>query len=308
MKAKYVHPLTDFGFKKIFGEEPNKDLLINFLNGLLRGREKIIDLTYINNEHLGKRERDRKAVFDLYCTNEEGEKFIVEVQRVKQQFFKDRSLYYSTFAIQEQARKGKDWMYELRNVYTIGILDFEFDDSNENQFHHIVKLVETTSNKVFYDKLTFVFLEIPKFDKQLHELENDYEKWLFAFKNLHKLADRPDNLQEGVFKRLLEIAEVAQYDEKQQFVYKESLKDYWDLKSVIHTYFSEGKEEGKIEGREEGKIEGREEGKIEGREEGKKEQAIKTAVTLLKNNIDLSIIFTSTGISIEELEKLKSEL
>ncbi len=229
MINKYINLFTDFGFKKIFGEESNKDLLISFLNELLRDREKIVDLTYLNNEHVGKSDRDRKAVFDLYCTNEKDEKFIVEVQRVKQQFFKDRSLYYSTFAIQEQARKGKDWMYELRNVYTIGILDFEFDDSDENHFYHNVKLMETTTKKVFYDKLTFVFLEIPKFDKQLGELENDYEKWLFAFKNLHKLADRPNNLQEGVFKRLLEIAEVAQYDKKEQFVYQESLKDYWDL-------------------------------------------------------------------------------
>jgi predicted transposase/invertase (TIGR01784 family) len=279
MTDKYINLFTDFGFKKIFGEEPNKDLLINFLNGLLKDREVIVDLTYLNNEHLGKRERDRKAVFDLYCTNEKDEKFIVEVQRVKQQFFKDRSLYYSTFAIQEQARKGKDWMYELRNVYTIGILDFEFDNSNPEQFHHNVKLVDTISNKVFYDKLTFVFLEIPKFDKQLDELENDYEKWLFAFKNLHKLADRPDNLQEGVFKRLLEIAEVAKYNKKQQSVYQESLKDYWDLNSVVHTYFTDGK----------------------------KVQANETALVLLKSNVDLAIISASTGLSMEELEKLKSE-
>jgi predicted transposase/invertase (TIGR01784 family) len=160
--------------------------------------------------------------------------------------------------------------------------------------------METTTNKVFYDKLTFVFLEIPKFDKQLHELENDYEKWIFAFKNLHKLADRPDNLQEGVFRRLLEIAEVAQYDKKEQFVYQESLKDYWDLKSSMETYFMEGKEEGRELGRQEGRQ--------EGIEEGKKEQAIKTAITLLKSNVDLSIISTSTGLSVEELEKLKNEL
>jgi predicted transposase/invertase (TIGR01784 family) len=284
MTDKYINLFTGFGFKKIFGEESNKDLLISFLNELLKDREIIIDLTYLNNEHLGKGERDRKAVFDLYCTNEKEEKFIVEVQRVKQQFFKVRSLYYSTFAIQEQARKGKDWMYELRNVYTIGILDFEFDDSHPNQFNHNVKLVETISNTVFYDKLTFVFLEIPKFDKQLDELENDYEKWLFAFKNLHKLADRPDNLQEGVFKRLLEIAEVAKYNKKQQSVYQESLKDYWDLNSVVHTYFTDGKIE------------------------GKKEQAIETAISLLKNNVDLTIISASTGLSMEELKKLKSEL
>ncbi len=295
MTDRYINLFTDFGFKKIFGEEPNKDLLINFLNGLLKDREKIIDLTYLNNEHLGKGQRDRKAVFDLYCTNEEGEKFIVEVQRVKQQFFKDRSLYYSTFAIQEQARKGKDWNYELRNVYTIGVLDFEFDDSEPDQFHHNVKLIETNSNKVFYDKLTFVFLEIPKFKKQLEELENDYERWLFAFKNLHKLADKPNNLQEGVFRRLLEIAEVAKYNKKEQFVYQESLKDYWDLQSVAHTYFSEGKEEG------------REEGKEEGKKEGKQEQAIQSALVGIKKGLDNQFIKEMTGLSDEKINELREK-
>ena len=112
-------------------------------------REKIVNLTYLNTKHLGKSDRDRKAIYDLYCTNEEGERFIVEVQRIKQKFFKDRSLYYSTFATQEQALKGKEWKYELRNVYTIRILDFVFDDSNSNQFYHNVKLVETFLNKIF---------------------------------------------------------------------------------------------------------------------------------------------------------------
>ncbi|WP_338767649.1 Rpn family recombination-promoting nuclease/putative transposase [Bernardetia sp. ABR2-2B] len=281
MTEKYINLFTDFGFKKIFGEEPNKDLLISFLNELLRDREEIIDLTYLNTEHLGKSDRDRKAIYDLYCTNQEGEKFIIEVQRVKQQFFKDRSLYYSTFAIQEQALKGKDWKYELYNVYTIGILDFVFDDSNSNQFHHNVKLVETNSNKVFYDKLTFVFLEIPKFDKKLEELENDYEKWLFAFKNLHKLADRPDNLQEGVFRRLLEVAEVAKYDKEDQFVYQESLKEYWDLKSSMDTYF------------------------MEGMEEGAEKQAIKTAIAGIKDGFNNSLLMKLTDLSEEQINMLR---
>ncbi len=252
-------------------------------------------MTYLNTEHLGKTDRDRKAIYNLYCTNQEGEKFIVEVQRIKQQFFKDRSLYYSTFAIQEQALKGKDWKYELRNVYTIGILDFEFEDSDSNQFHHNVKLVETTSNRIFYEKLTFVFLEIPKFDKKLEELESDYERWLFAFKNLHKLANRPDNLQAGVFRRLLEVAEVAKYDKKEQFVYQESLKDYWDLKSSMDTYFLEGKEEGREEGREEGK------------EEGKQQQAIESALIGIKEGAGNALLVKMTGLSEEEINKLREK-
>jgi len=132
IKEKFINPFTDFGFKKIFGSEPNKDLLIDFLNELLKSKEKIKNLNYKKTEHLGSTDADRKAIFDLYCENEKGEKFIVELQKVKQQFFKDRSLYYATFPIQEQAIKG-EWNYELKAVYCVGILDFVFDDKDKDR-------------------------------------------------------------------------------------------------------------------------------------------------------------------------------
>ena len=104
---KYINPFTDYGFKKLFGEELNKDLLLDFLNELLSKEQGLItDLTYLKSEHLGTTEVDRKAIFDLYCENERGEKFIVELQKSKQNFFKDRRLYYSTFPIREQAKRA----------------------------------------------------------------------------------------------------------------------------------------------------------------------------------------------------------
>ncbi len=99
--GKNLNPLTDFGLKKLFGSEPNKDLLIDFLNQILPEKHKIETLTYAQNEHLGVSEIDRKAIFDLYCIGETGEKFIVEIQKAKQNYFKNRSVFYSTFPIQE---------------------------------------------------------------------------------------------------------------------------------------------------------------------------------------------------------------
>lgn len=127
MKAKYINPFTDFGFKKIFGEEASKPLLIDFLNALLRQTHQIIDLNFKNTEQLGQTEADRKAVYDIYCEDENGEKFIVELQKAKQNYFKERTIYYSTFPIREQAERG-EWNYNLKAVYCIGILDFTFDD------------------------------------------------------------------------------------------------------------------------------------------------------------------------------------
>lgn len=242
---KYINPFTDYGFKKLFGEEPNKDLLLDFLNELLKGEQGIIkDLTYLKTEQLGASDIDRKAIFDLYCENEQGEKFIVELQKSKQNFFKDRTVYYSTFPIREQGKRA-DWDYELKAVYTIAILDFVFDsDKNEpEKFRYDVKLTDTETQKVFYNKLTFIYLEMPKFNKSVDTLMSRFEKWLYVIKNLNRLNRIPDALRENIFEKLFETAEIAKFTPEQVRSYEDSLKYYRDLKNSLDT----AKVEGKIE-------------------------------------------------------------
>ena len=223
---RYVNFYTDFAFKKLFGTEVNKELLISFLNALLKGREEIRDISYLNTEHLGTQEYDRRAVFDVYCTNERGEYFLVEMQKGEQQFFKDRSVYYSTFAIREQAPRG-EWDYGLKGIYTIGIQNFCYD-ATDPSYYHEVKLMDTATKEVFYDKLTFIYLEMPKFTKTEAELETLFDKWLYAIRNLASLMERPRALQEKVFQYLFEAAEIAKFDRKERFEYEESLKNYRD--------------------------------------------------------------------------------
>ena len=162
IKEKYVNPFTDFGFKKLFGTELNKDLLIDFLNQVvLPNRHKIAELSYAKNEQIGNTEIDRKAIFDLYCVGTNGERFIVEMQKAKQNYFKDRSIFYSSFPIQEQAKRG-DWDFKLSEIYTVGILDFVFtEDSNEKEVRHEVQLKDQNC-RVFYDKLTFIYPVMPR--------------------------------------------------------------------------------------------------------------------------------------------------
>ncbi|MDP5140337.1 MAG: Rpn family recombination-promoting nuclease/putative transposase [Spirosomaceae bacterium] len=244
---KYINPFTDYGFKKLFGEEINKDLLLDFLNELLREEQGLItDLTYLKTEQLGTGELDRKAIFDLYCENEKGEKFIVELQKSKQQFFKDRTVYYSAFPIAEQAKKA-NWNFELKAVYTIAILDFVFDSdkSEANKFRYDVKLKDIETNKVFYDKLTFIYLEMPKFNKTIDELETRFDKWLYVIKNLNILDRIPDKLaKEKIFEKVFKTAEIARFTLDQARSYEDSLKYYRDLNNVIHTARSEGLEKG----------------------------------------------------------------
>ena len=180
-EGKYINPYTDFGFKKLFGTPLNKDLLISFLNSLFEGKEVVSDLTYLNGENLGNGYGDRRAIFDVYCENEQGETFIVEMQKAEQQFFKDRSVFYATFPIQNQGKKGI-WDFRLKGVYTVGILDFVFPDHEypQDSLRHEVKLVDVDDKHVFYDKLTFLYLEMPKFTKKEDELETMFDKWLFV--------------------------------------------------------------------------------------------------------------------------------
>jgi len=245
LTKRYINPLTDFGFKKLFGTEPNKLLLIDFLNQILPDR-KIKDLSYSSNEKLGLTEIDRKAIFDLYCIGDQGERFIVEMQKAKQNYFKDRSVFYASFPIQEQGKKNT-WDYQLDPVYSVGILDFIFDDhKNEKEMLHVVEL-KNQRGEVFYDKLKFVYLELPKFKKKEEELETHFDKWMYIFTHLSHLQNRPKKLQERVFAKLFEAAEIAKFSPLEREAYEESLKYYRDLKNVVDTAKEEGREEINLE-------------------------------------------------------------
>ena len=303
---RYVNFYTDFAFKKLFGTEMNKDLLISFLNALLHGREEIKDVTYLSTEHLGTQEYDRRAVFDVYCTNEKGEYFIVEMQKGEQQFFKDRSLYYSTFAIREQAPRG-EWDYGLKGIYTIGILNFRLYPGT-SEYRHEVKLMDTRTKEVFYDKLSFIYLEMPKFNKKEEELETLFDKWMYAIRNLPSLMDKPQRLQEKIFTHLFEAAEIAKFDRQERLEYEESLKNYRDWYSVMKTAekkgWEKGREEGRKAGREEGREEGRKEGQLKGREEGREEGKLEIARKMKAMGMDHTLIAQATGMEKTDIDNL----
>ena len=207
IEERYISLLTDFGFKRIFGTAMNKDLLICFLNSLFNGRQVVKDVSYLNPEHVGDVYTDRKAIFDVYCEGENGEKFIVEMQNAYQTYFKDRSLFYSTFPIREQAPKGSDWDFKLNHIYTVALLNFNMNEDafDKEKIRHHVQLCDIATHKVFYDKLEFIYVEIAKFDKTLEELETLYDKWLYALKNLYKLTQRPKELCDKIFYDKLEF-------------------------------------------------------------------------------------------------------
>ena len=284
MAEKYINLHTDFGFKRLFGSECNTELLISFLNTIFHGKQNIQKVTYINSE-------SRPGFFVVRCENDKGEKFIVEMQNVYQEFFKDRTIYYSTFPIREQAQRGGDWDFHLNPVYTIGLLNFNFADGLENakRWHHEVKLMEVDTHEVFYDKLTYIYVEIPKFDKKESELESMYDKWMYVLKNLSNLMQRPAALQERVFTRLFEQAEISKFDKQELKLYEDSVNAYRDIVNAIRT--AEKKKYA--------------EGRAEGRAEGEKKAKERIASNLLALGVPIETIMQASGLSEEEIKNIQ---
>ena len=276
--SRFINPYTDFGFKKLFGEEANKDLLIDFLNQLLPQHRQIKYLDFRNAESLGDFAEERKAVFDVHCISATGERFIVEMQKAKMKYFKDRSLFYSSFLIREQSLRGQ-WNFKLEPIYFVAILDFLYDEEEEkHKFRRDISLKDQDGD-VFSDKLNFKFLQMPLFNKSENQLITKFDKWCYFLKNLEDLDNIPTILNEAVFQKAFGTAEFAAMTETQQNAYQQSLIHYSDMKNIIDTAVEDAVENKQIE----------------------------IAENLIKLGLSGEDIANATGLTIQEVEKVRQK-
>jgi len=313
-EPKYINPYTDFGFKKLFGEEASKDLLLDFLNTLLPPDYKIVDLEFRNSETFAEIPSFRKAIFDIHCENQSKDKFVVEMQKSKLEYFKDRVIWYMSFPIRNQAPKGKilkivknqekesEWDFNLKPVYFVGILDFEFADVEDGSETDYVVEVEykDQNNKVFYNKLKYFFIIMPRFNKKADELISQKDKWIYFLKNLTTFDEIPQILNEPIFQKGFEIAKISNFDKKQLQEYEESYNDYLGFINSLDYSFKKGKIEGEIEGEIKGEIKG----KIEGKEE----RNIEIAIEMIKDGESNEKIKKYTGLTDEKINELRKKL
>ncbi|SDF78661.1 conserved hypothetical protein (putative transposase or invertase) [Dyadobacter soli] len=257
--GRFIDPFTDFGFKRIFGTDANKDILIDFLNVLFEGERQVRDLTFNQNENNAQLSRFRKAIFDLCCTGADGEQFIVEVQRVRQEYFRDRCLYYAASLIRDQVGAGAaHWKYDLKPVYLVGLMDFCFEDSDNDHYLHEIRLIKKSDGRVFYNNFGLTFIEMPGFNKTEAELVTELDRWLYLFKNLSKLNDIPIGLTKPVFEKVFRVAEVCNLTKEEKMAWDAYLKAKWDNENsdayAREQAIKEGMKEGKVEGIKEGKL------------------------------------------------------
>ena len=328
--GRFINPFTDYGFKKIFGQEISKDLLIVFLNDLLEGERVITDLTFLNNEQLPEWNDERALIYDIYCTTDTGEKIIVEMQNKSQLYFKERALFYLSNAVVRQGEKGADWKFEIKAVYGVFFMNFLLKDNVKLRTDVI--LADRDSGELFSDKMRQIFIALPVFDKEEDECENDFERWIYILKNMETLKRMPFKARKAVFKKLEEIADVASLSGEERERYENSVNAYRTYMSVQEASKQEGREEGLAvgfeeglekglekglaeglekglaEGLEKGLAEGLEKGLVEGLEKGREkglvEERLSTARKMKAEDLDCTLISKITGLTLEEIAKL----
>ena len=293
--AKFINPFTDVGFKRIFGQEINKDLIIDFLNSLLVGEKHIMDIRFLDKELLPEFDSDRGVIYDIYCINEDGERFIVEMQNRKQTNFRDRALYYLSQAISRQGDKGAEWRFDVKAVYGVFLMNFHLD-LDGYRIRTDVDMIVRQTGKMYSDKLRMIFIELPSFLKEEDECENDFERWIYVLKNMETLNRLPFKARKAVFEKLEQIVDIASMTMEERMKYDASINAYRTHLAVMDYERTEGREEGRREGREEGRKEGRKEGMdIEKRQ---------IASNMKQMGLSADVIAKATGLGEEEIANL----
>ena len=277
--GKFINPFTDIGFKRIFGQEMSKPLLLDFLNNLLKGEKRIVNIKFLDKEQPAEYSGDRSLIYDIFCRTDNGERIIVEMQNKEQPNFADRCLYYYSQAIARQGEKGTDWRYHVDAVYLIAFINFHMDGLGD-EFRTDVVLYNLQKKEVFSDKERFIFLQLPNFRKEADECDNDFERWIYVLKNMDILDRMPWAAKDSVFHKLAEIAEVSNMSKEERIKYDSALRHYRDTISVL-----QGAED-------------------KGWAEGVKETNIKNARTMKRLGISKDIIMQVTELSSEKIDSL----
>lgn len=255
----FVDTMLDFGFKKMFGEQDSAQVLIEFLNSLFSNDpdyEPIVEITYLDKEILGETRYDRASVFDINCKTSSGKHLIIEMQKALQPSFTDRTIYYLSKGIAQQAEKG-EWNYKLTPVHCVAFLNFINTDL-ERELVNSCGWVNIKSGKLISDTIRATYIQLPLFDKTEQECETIFEKIIYTFKNMKSLRNMPYTGENNIFKFLEEKLSLANLTKEERWKYEEELKIARDNKATL-TYAidqatAKALEEGRAEGRAEGTL------------------------------------------------------
>ena len=273
--GKFINPFTDWGFKRIFGQEVNKELLIDFLNELFKGEHVIRDIKFRDKEMLGETKDSKSIIFDIFCDTDDGKHIIVEMQNSSMKNYIDRSVYYLCRAVSELGVIG-DWDYSLSPVYIISFLNFKPNDGILEKFRINAGLMDKELEKPLTTKLRLIYLVLPYFNKNVEECENNFDCWIYLLKNMNTLERMPFIAENPVYRKLAQITDITTLSKAEREKYDYSLKNMRDYIATYNTAEERGIEKG----------------------------IIKTARNLKREGVSTSLISRATGLSEEEIESL----
>jgi len=245
-------PLTlDSTFKKAFANEQCTELLLFLLNTFLAEKLKspIKEASIINSELFGKTKLRRNAVFDVYCKDATGTRFIVEVQVKGQENFIKRTFFYLCMTVCGLATKGKDYDFNIPKLYSISFLEFDLDFGKgcTEVIQHL-SIRNDNHPEVSYDMLQMTFVILPRFKKKESECETIMDKTLFAFKNGHKLKGAPKSFKEKELRDIFNIAEISNFTEREIKHYEAAMMNRYDQKACIAYAEKKGEAKGEARG------------------------------------------------------------
>ena len=281
--------------------------LANFLNDLFEGEFQIKDVTFKDKEQLGETNDLRGCIFDIYCVTDDDKHFIVEMQNRWVPFFVNRSIYYASKAFVAQRKKFDEAgdrtpvLYQFVPVYVVCIMNFMPREHEMTKFRTDVALREKSSDSIFSDKLRFIYLSLPFFDKSEEECETGFEKWIYVLKYMEVLERLPFTAQKKIFDHLAKLADIRCLSSEEQEKYDESIKAADDYYSGLYGSYVEGEEKGIAKGIAKGRVEGM----AKGRAEGMAKEKIDTAYRLLSMGLSEAQVSTATELPLEEIQKMR---
>lgn len=269
----YMNPFTDMGFKRIFGQEANKELLLDFLNELFAGEEHITDLKFLDKEMLRGNNHPRGIIYDIFCRTADGNYLIIEMQNSEQDFYPERTLFYVGRTFSMQGESGHFWNFgKLAAVYSINFLNFVL----LGKFRSDILLMDRDTHQTFSDKERIVLLELPLFRKTEQECQTDFERWIYILKHMETLQDIPFQPMNAIFKRLAEVTNIESLTPDERYQYETDLKAYRDYKAQMDCAARKGFEKANL----------------------------RNAKAMKEKGFPVNDIADITGLSIEEIEKL----
>jgi predicted transposase/invertase (TIGR01784 family) len=301
MISKFLDPKNDIAFKRIFGTDKNKDILIHFLNDILEKQDNPIeDVTFLKTVQEPEIASLRVSIVDVLCTDHEGNRFIIEMQVAHERGFDKRALYYASKAYIGQREKGTAYK-DLKEVIFLGITNFTpFPEKASWCSRFGIKDLETNTHDI--KDIQLVFLQLPKFTKGKEDIEKMTmkEKWAYFFRyawNTHKEELDKLTSDEAVLKRAYEELDRFFWSENELYNYDSADMKAWSDLAVEEAAYDRGLNKGLSEGLNKGLSEGRKEGALQ--------KQLEIARNMLATGIDIETVTKVTGLETEMIIQKK---